>query len=106
MLSEVLQFSPLSFNSKMQLRRVGGFYISSNFTEEFIGPPIVVIGKTIYYRFMKFIYLPQPPEKLYPDQVIKVCDLRLDYLDKLVDFQFNKRIVSTMVDCGYSPTKR
>jgi ubiquinone/menaquinone biosynthesis C-methylase UbiE len=95
---KILSIDRLSFKIETQLHRVGDFYICSHFTEEFIGPPLSMIENSIYYRFMKFIYLPQPPEYLKPEQVIEVCDLRLDYLDKLIDYELNKRIVSTIIE--------
>ncbi len=96
MLSDVLSIKPLPLNFERQLLRQGDFYICSHFTEEFVGPPIIIIKGKSYYRFMKFIYLPQPLEELHTEQVIKVCDLRLDYMDKLLDGKFNKFAMETI----------
>ena len=82
--------------AQLQLRRVGDFYICSEFNRNLVRPPLVRIGHNIYHRFMNFIYLPVPTEKLSPEQVIEVCDLRLDYLDSLVDIKLNSRIASAM----------
>lgn len=99
MLSNVMPISRLPYHIESRLRRAGSFYICSDFNSELIGPPITLIGETMYYRLMKFIYSPQPPEKLTPEQVIEVCDLRLDYLDKLVNIQLNNCIMRALVDC-------
>lgn len=96
--SDILSIKPLPLNFVVQLRRQDDFYICSSFTDDFVGPPTIILQGKTYYRFMKFIYLPQPPEKLHIEQVIKVCDLRLDYLGQLVDVKFNDFAIETMVD--------
>src|SRR6266568_3652697 len=98
MLSQDVQISQLPRNSETQLHRFGDFYICTVFNEGVIGPRVAKIGESIYYRFMKFIYSPQLPEKLTPEQVIEVCNLRLDYMRELVDSKLNSRIVSTMAE--------
>jgi SAM-dependent methyltransferase len=90
--------SQLPFDIKTHLHRIGEFYVCSRFTEDAIGPSVIRIDGWTYYRFMDFIYLPYPPEKLSSEQVIEVCDLRLEYLGGLVDFKFNNCIVSAMVE--------
>jgi SAM-dependent methyltransferase len=99
MLNEAFSIKPLPLNFEMQLCKQGDFYICSHFAEEFVGPPIIIIKGKAYYRFMNFIYLPEPPDMLHREQVIKVCDLRLDYMDKLVDVKFNKFAMETIANC-------
>jgi SAM-dependent methyltransferase len=80
------------------LHPIGDFYICSDFSEDLVRPPVIKIGEYIYYRFMNFLYLPQPPETLSPEKVIEICDLRLEYLNKLVNFEHNRRIVTAISD--------
>lgn len=82
------------------LHRVGDFYIDMHFTKNEIKPQIVNIEGEIYYRFMDFLYLPQPPASLSTEQVIAICDLRLEYMDHLVVSTLNERIVSEVVACA------
>lgn len=77
-----------------KLHRMGDFYICKDFTEDEIGPKVAYIGENVYYRFMNFVYLPQPPESLSVEKVVELCDLRLELMDKLVDSGINKRIVA------------
>jgi SAM-dependent methyltransferase len=98
MLNEVTEISRLPANLEAQLCRFGEFYICSHFSHDLIGPPIVRIGENIYYRFMSFIYLPQPPESLSIEQVKQICDIRLMYLDKLLNLKLNRRIVAAITD--------
>jgi predicted TPR repeat methyltransferase len=99
MLSKALPINPLPSNIVDQLRSVDDFFVCTKFTGDMVGSPIVRIGKNVYYRFMNFIYLPQPPESLDIKQVKKICDLRLEYFDELVDRELNKNVVATIADC-------
>ncbi len=99
MLSKVSPIMPLSTNIVGQLRKIDDFYVCTRFTEDMIGPPMVSIGNELYFRFMNFIYLPQPPESLTPEQVKKICDVRLEYFDELVNYQLNSSVVDIITDC-------
>jgi len=99
MLSKVSPIMPLSTNIVELLRKIDDFYVCTRFTEDMIGPPMVSIGNELYFRFMNFIYLPQPPESLTPEQVKKICDVRLEYFDELVNYQLNSSVVDTITDC-------
>ncbi len=99
MLSNTFSMKASSLNFERYLCRQGDFYICSHFTKEFVGTPTIIIEGKTYYRFMKFIYLPQPPEELHTEQVIQVCDLRLNYMEKLVDVKFNSYTMETIADC-------
>lgn len=105
MLNSATEINRLPSNIEGQLHRVGDFFICSSFTEDLIGPRVVKIVDTIYYRFMKFIYLPQLPEKLTSEQVVEVCNLRLDYLSELVDHELNHQIVRAMAKYALSISK-
>lgn len=99
MLSKVISISRFPFHMESRLLRAGNFYIRSDFNNELIRPPITLIEDTMFYQFMNFIYSPQPPEKLTPEQVIEVCDLRLDFLNELVNVKFNNCIMKAIADC-------
>ncbi len=99
MSSKVMEISQLPSELEAQLQKVGEFYICAQFDKNVVGPPIAKIGENIYYRFMNFFYLPQPPESLTAEQTRDICDLRLEYLDKLVDFELNRRIVAATAAC-------
>jgi SAM-dependent methyltransferase len=91
--------TPISLNQLpsdklAKLRRIGDFYVCNDFTDDRIWPKVIFIGENVYYRFMDFVYLPQPPESLSIDKVVEICDLRLELMDKLVDSDLNTRIVS------------
>jgi len=47
---------------------------------------------------MNFTYLPQPPESLSSEQVVEICNLRLDYINELVDQNHNRRVVAAIAD--------
>jgi len=98
MWSAVTLVSQSPSDIKKYLQPVGEFYICTNFDEEMDKPPRLTIGEHIYYRFMNYLYTPQPPESLSPDKVIELCDLRLDYINKLVNYGLNKRVVAAIVD--------
>lgn len=71
-------------------------YIDPAFDHQIAGPPRVHIQRQEYFRFMDFFYIPCLPYKLSQDEVIEICDLRLEYLPKVVDVDLNKVIVDYM----------
>lgn len=95
---KVMMLNQLPCDFEAHLQRIGEYYICPDGNEEFVRPPVVKIGGNIYYRFMNFLYLPQPPESLSPEKVIEVCDLRLAHLNKLVNYEYNSRVVSAVAD--------
>jgi SAM-dependent methyltransferase len=99
MLNTVSPIISLSANIVEQLQKIDDFYVCTKFTEDMIGPPMACLGNELYFRFMNFIYLPQPPESLTTEQVKKICDVRLEYFDKLVNYQLNSTVVDTITDC-------
>src|SRR5579859_7865194 len=101
--SEIVQLSP---SIVTQLRKIDDFYVCTKFTEDMIGPPMVYIGNEFYFRFMNFIYLPQPLESLTTEQVKKICDVRLEHIDELVNYRLNTEIVDTITDCVIAKNSR
>lgn len=88
----------LSSEFASHLQALGEFYICTDISEDVKRPSVIRIEKNFYYRFMNFLYLPQPPESLSPDKVIDICDLRLEHLNKLVNYEHNSRIVADIAD--------
>jgi ubiquinone/menaquinone biosynthesis C-methylase UbiE len=99
MLSTVSSIIPLLPNIVERLQRIDDFYICTEFTEDMISSPVVSINGEVYFRFMNFIYLPQPPESLTAEQIKKICDVRLEYFDKLVNYQLNSSVVDSIANC-------
>ena len=58
---KIMPLGPLSFDIEAHLRPIGEFYICTDFKEEVVRPPVVMIGENIYYRFMHYLYLPEGP---------------------------------------------
>lgn len=85
-------------NVEMYLHPSGEFYICNDFNENVPRPPVVWLGDKIYYRFLNFLYLPQPPESMSNDKIIEICDLRLEHFNKLVNHEYNSRIVAAIAD--------
>ena len=98
-LMKMKPINQLPSNIREQLRRIGDFYICTQFTKDVVGEPVVKIGEDIYYRFMNFTYLPQPPESLSSEQVVEICNLRLDYINELVEQNHNRHVVAAIGDC-------
>src|SRR5258706_3539001 len=94
--SEIIQ---LPSNIVEQLQKIDDFYVCTRSTEDMIGPPIAYIGNELYFRFMNFIYLAQPLESLTTEQVKRLCDVRLEHIDELVNYQINSIMVDTITDC-------
>jgi hypothetical protein len=80
----VLPIVPLSSNIVEQLQKFDDFYICTRFIKDMIGPPVVSIGDDVYYRFMNYIFLPQPPESLTTEQVMRICNVYQRDIDGLV----------------------
>jgi SAM-dependent methyltransferase len=99
MLSMVSPIVPLSSNIFEQLQKFDDFYVCTKFTEDMIGPSVVSIDDDVYFRFMNYIFLPQPPESLTTEQVKRICDVRLEYFDELVNYQLNSSVVDSITDC-------
>jgi|SRR5579863_9079800 len=99
MLSMVSPIIPLPSNIVEQLQRIDDFYICTTFTEDMISSPVVSIHGKVYFRFMNYIYLPQPPESLTAEQVKKICDVRLEHFDKLVNRRLNSSVVDSIIGC-------
>jgi 2-polyprenyl-3-methyl-5-hydroxy-6-metoxy-1,4-benzoquinol methylase len=93
-----MPLNQLPYDIEAHLRPIGEFYICTDFNEDVVRPPVTRIGENIYYRFMNFLYLPQPPESLSSDKVIEICDLRLKYLKELVNYEHNSHIVAAIAD--------
>jgi SAM-dependent methyltransferase len=99
MLSMVSPIVPLSSKIVEQLQKIDDFFICTSFTEDMIGPPVVRIGNDVFFRFMNYIFLPQPPESLTTEQVKRICDVRLEYFDELVNHQLNASVVDSITNC-------
>lgn len=99
MLSMVTPIVPMPSKIIDQLQKIDDFYVCTRFGEDMIGPPVVSIGDEVYFRFMNYIFLPQPPESLTTEQVKRICDVRLEYFDELVNFHLNSSVVSSITDC-------
>src|SRR5258708_39384991 len=100
MLTEVSPIIPLPPQIVEQLKKIDDFYVCTNFTEEMIGPPIARIKGGVYFRFMNFIYSLKPPESLTTKQANSICDIRLEYIDGLVNYQLTSTVVATITDCA------
>ncbi|HZS77593.1 MAG TPA: class I SAM-dependent methyltransferase [Ktedonobacteraceae bacterium] len=83
--------SQLPSDIKRRLRRKGDFFLCP---DDIVCPKVAYIGENVYYRFMNFVYLPQPPDSLSIEKVVELCDLRLDLMGKLVNTDINKHIVA------------
>ena len=99
MLSMVSPIVPLSSNIVEQLQKIDDFFVCTKFSEDMIGPPVVSIGDDVFFRFMNYIFLPQPPESLTTEQVKRICDVRLEYFDELVNYQLNSSVVDSIANC-------
>src|SRR5579884_1006673 len=83
--------SQLPSDIKRRLRRKGDFFLCP---DDIVCPKVAYIGENVYYRFMNFVYLPQPPDSLSIEKVVELCDLRLDLMDKLVNPDINRHIIA------------
>lgn len=95
-LDTAIKHLPSEFEA--QLQRFSDYYICSKFTQDAVGPRVALIGENVYYRFLNFLYIPQPPESLTPEQIIEICDLRLDHFDELVNIQLNREVVALIAN--------
>lgn len=68
MSSVAIAFNQLPSEIQEHLHPIGEFYIYSSFKEDIVKPPRIQIGENIYFRFMNYLYLPQPPESLSPEK--------------------------------------
>ena len=99
MLSLASPIKPLQINIVEQLQKIDDFYICTKFTEDMIGPSVADINGEVHFRFMNFIYLPQPVESLTSKQVEQVCNVRLEHFDELVNYQYNSLVVNIITNC-------
>lgn len=99
MLNLASPITPLPNNIVEQLQKIDDFYICTRFTEDMIGPSKASIRGEVFFRFMNFIYLPQPVESLTSRQVEQVCNVRLEYFDELVNYQYNSSVVDIISNC-------
>jgi SAM-dependent methyltransferase len=106
MLDRGTPFATLPLEIEGRLRHIGDFYLDAQFNKTEERPPIVKIKDQIYYRFMDFLYLPQPPESLSTEQIIEICDLRMEYMDHLVVAAHNEHIVAEAVRCAQAGNDR
>src|SRR5260370_21851939 len=90
---------PLAPEIVAKLSPEDDFYIDAHFKTDEIGPQLARIGDKVYHRFMDFIYLPDRPESLSTQQLIKICDLLLQYMDNLFVSELNERVVVEAVAC-------
>jgi len=76
----------------------GKVYVDESFNKETVGPLTVFIEGRKYYRFMDFFYITSPPHFLTTEDVVEVCNLRLDYFEKVVNLEFNRNVVLVMTN--------
>lgn len=80
-----------------RLQKEDSFYIDTSFQRQKLGPKEISISGGSYYRFMDFFYIPKNIYELKLEEVIKLCELRLKYISKVVDYDLNTNIVKCMV---------
>lgn len=79
-----------------RLTRHGNFYVDPRFDREHIGPSVAEIFGQKYYRFMDFFYLSKLPYQLEQHEVVELCNLRIDYFDRVIDLDLNMKVVRCM----------
>src|SRR5437899_2518281 len=82
MLSIVTPIVPMPPEIIAQLQKIDDFYVCTRFSEDTIGPPVVSIGDDVFFRFMNYIFLPQPPESLTTEQVKRIWLVRIQCLSE------------------------
>ena len=85
-----------------RLEKVNGIFIDMLFDKNMTGPSNIVIEEKTYFRFMDFFYLNKPVHRLSLTEIVQVCELRLQYLDKVLDKRLNSHIVRSMTNYVYS----
>ena len=81
-----------------RIEKRNGFLIDRRFDSTRLGPKIADLDGRRYYRFMDYIYLPKAPQQLSPDEVMAVCDFRIEVFDKIVDKSLNHLVMASIVD--------
>jgi ubiquinone/menaquinone biosynthesis C-methylase UbiE len=81
-----------------RIEKRNGFLIDQRFDPTRLGPKTADVDGRRYYRFMDYIYIPKPPQRLSPDEVMAVCDLRIEMFDRVVNKSLNQLVMSSMVD--------
>ena len=99
MLSMISPIVQLPSNIAEQLQKIDDFFVCTKFSDDMVGPPVVSIDNDVYFRFMNYIFLPQPPESLTTEQVKRICDVRLEYFDDLVNYKHNSSVVDSITNC-------
>ena len=74
------------------------FLVDVRFDPSRLGPKTIQIEGLRYHRFMDYVYLPKPPQELAPEEVVALCDLRIEIFDRVVDKSLNRRIVACMAE--------
>lgn len=92
MARKLMPSSQLPDNIETHLHAIGEFYMWADLNDRTTKPPVIPINGNMYYRFMNFFYLPQPPESLTTEKVVEICDLRLDH-SELINYEHNGRVV-------------
>ncbi len=87
----------MSVDSQKLVAR-GKFYIDQRFDSQHVGPKSLVLEGKTYHRFMDFIYIPTPPSKLSFDEVIELCELRLEFAETIIDKGVHRAVVNCMVE--------
>ena len=75
-----------------------GFLVDVRFDLSRLGPKTIQVEGRRYHRFMDYVYLPKTPQELAPEEVVALCDLRIEIFDRVVDKSLNRCIVACMAE--------
>lgn len=82
----------------VDLNVYGDFYVDEHFDYTKRLDKVITIEGKEFFRFMDFFFSPLPINQLLPDQVRKLCELRLDFFNKVVRQELNQKVVTLMAN--------
>lgn len=85
--------------SNIKVKPVGEILVRTNVKSESINPHIITWKGRQYFRYMDYLYTPKLPDKMSVKEIIELCDIRLDYIDSIVDLRLNERVALDISRC-------
>ncbi len=77
--------------------KIHGIYVLKRFEEANFLPQFIKINGKICRKYLNIFYLHKTLSQLTPNQVISICDIRLENTNNITSIEYNKLVISELI---------
>jgi ubiquinone/menaquinone biosynthesis C-methylase UbiE len=77
--------------------KIHGIYVLKRFGEANFLPQFIKINGKICRKYLNIFYLHKTLSQLTPNQVISICDIRLENINNITSIEYNKLVISELI---------